>query len=56
MRKILKIAIQMDPLENLNLRGDTTFLLGLEAIKRGFDVYYYSVNDLIYKNNKVFLI
>ncbi len=54
MRKILKIAIQMDPLESLNLSGDTTFLLGLEAIKRGFDVYYYSVNDLIYKNNKVF--
>ena len=54
MKSGLKIAIQMDPLENLNLKGDTTFLLGIEAIKKGFDLYYYSVPDLIYNNDKVF--
>ena len=54
MKKTLKIAIQMDPLENLNLNGDTTFLLGLEAITRGFEIYYYSVDNLIYENDKVF--
>ena len=53
MKKILKIALQMDPLENLDLRGDTTFIIGLEAIKRGFEVYFYSPSDLIYKNNFV---
>ena len=54
MKKILKIALQMDPLENLDLRGDTTFIIGLEAIKRGFEVFFYSPSDLIYKNNLVY--
>ena len=54
MKKILKIALQMDPLENLDLRGDTTFIIGLEAIKRGFEVFFYSPGDLIYKNNFVY--
>ena len=39
MTKNLKIAIQMDPLEKLDLKGDTTFILGLEAVKRNFEVY-----------------
>ena len=52
--KKLKIAIQMDPLEKLNLKGDTTFILGLEAIKRGFEVFFYSPSNLIYKNNFVY--
>ena len=54
MRQKLKIALQMDPLERLDLKGDTTFILGLEAINRGFEVYFYSPNDLIYKNNVVY--
>ena len=54
MRQKLKIALQMDPLERLDLRGDTTFILGYEAIKRGFEVYFYSPTDLIYKNNNVY--
>ena len=41
----------MDPLEQLDLKGDTTFILGLEAIKRGFDYIFYSpVNLQKYKN------
>ncbi len=54
MKQKLKIALQMDPLEKLDLKGDTTFILGLEAIKRGFEVYFYSPNDLIYYNNIVY--
>ena len=49
MRQKLKIALQMDPLEKLDLKGDTTFILGHEALKRGFEVYYYSASDLTYK-------
>ena len=40
MNKKLKIGLQMDPLEKLDLKGDSTFILGLEAIKRGFELYY----------------
>ena len=54
MKKILKIALQMDPLENLDLKGDTTFIIGLEAINRGFEVFFYSPSDLIYINNLVY--
>ena len=54
MRQKLKIALQMDPLEKLDLKGDSTFILGLEAIKRGFELYFYSPSDLIYKNNMVY--
>ena len=54
MRQKLKIALQMDPLEKLNLKGDSTFILGFEAIKRGFELYFYSPSDLIYKNNTVY--
>ena len=53
MSRKIKIALQMDPLEKLDLKGDTTFILGLEAIKRGFELYFYSPTDLIYKNNNV---
>jgi len=54
MRQKLKIALQMDPLEKLDLKGDSTFILGFEAIKRGFELYFYSPSDLIYKNNNVY--
>ena len=42
MRQKLKIALQMDPLEKLDLKGDSTFILGYEAVKRGFELYFYS--------------
>ena len=54
MKQKLKVALQMDPLERLDLKGDSTFIIGLEAIKRGFEVYFYSPTDLIYKNNNVY--
>ena len=54
MKPKLKIALQMDPLEKLDLKGDTTFILGLEAIKRGFEVFFYRPSDLIYKKNSVY--
>ena len=54
MKQKLKIALQMDPLERLDLKGDSTFIIGIEAIKRGFELYFYSPTDLIFKNNNVY--
>ena len=31
----LKIAVQMDPVQRINVEGDSTFALLLEAQKRG---------------------
>ncbi len=38
----LKVAFQMDPIERIDIRGDSTFALLLEAQKRGHDVFYYT--------------
>ena len=43
----------MDPLENLDLKGDTTFALALEAQKRNHHISHFKPDDLILKSNKV---
>lgn len=42
----LKIAIQMDPIENVNVHGDTTFDLALEAFSRGAEIWIYQPDGL----------
>lgn len=51
MQKIL--AIQMDAVETLNPNTDTTILLAIEAIKRGFQVYYYLPSGLNFRNGEI---
>ena len=53
MSKRLKIAFLMDPLENLDLKGDTTFALAIEAQKRNHDINHFKPEDLNLKSNKV---
>ena len=38
----LKVAVQMDPIARINIRGDSTFALLLEAQKRGHALSYYT--------------
>ncbi len=42
----LSIAIQMDPVESLQIASDSTFALGLEAQRRGHNLWYYTPNRL----------
>jgi glutathione synthase len=49
----LKIAFLMDPLEKLDLKGDTTFALALEAQKRGHMIYHFTPNELVLRSNQV---
>jgi glutathione synthase len=42
----LKIACQMDPIERIDIRGDSTFALLLEAQRRGHDIFYYTPSQL----------
>ena len=37
----LNVAVQMDPIARINIRGDSTFALLLEAQKRGHGLSYY---------------
>jgi len=49
----LTVAIQMDPIESIDIDGDSTFVLGLEALKRGHTLYHYLPQDLTFKDGKV---
>ena len=42
----LRVAIQMDPVESIDIRGDTSFALGLEAQNRGHELHYYLPDSL----------
>ena len=42
----LKIAVQMDPIARINIRGDSTFAMLLEAQKRGHGISYYTPDKL----------
>ena len=55
MSRKLNIAFLMDPLETLDLRGDTTFALALEAQKREHRINFFKPEDLIFRNNDVFV-
>ena len=49
----LAVAIQMDPLETVNINGDSTFALALEAQRRGFGLYHYLPRNLSWKDGRV---
>ena len=49
----LAVAIQMDPLETINIDTDTTFALALEAQRRGHGLYHYLPRELTYRSGRV---
>ena len=44
----LRIAVQMDPLESINIAGDSSFALMLGAQARGHEVWHYDVASITY--------
>jgi glutathione synthase len=51
---LLNVAVQMDPIERINIRGDSTFALLLEAQARGHRLAYYTTDRLALRGNDVF--
>ncbi len=49
----LNIAVQMDPIERISIRGDSTFALLLEAQERGHAIAYYTPDRLALLGAKV---
>ncbi|MEO0619181.1 MAG: glutathione synthase [Pseudomonadota bacterium] len=49
----LSIAVQMDPINSIDIRGDSTFAILLEAQARGHDVFYYTPDGLYLRDGKV---
>lgn len=50
----MKIALQMDHISGLQIRGDTTFALALEAARRGYHLFHYTPDTLSQRGNEVF--
>jgi len=49
----LNVAVQMDPIERINIRGDSTFALLLEAQARAYPISYYTPDRLAMRDGKV---
>jgi glutathione synthase len=49
----LNVAVQMDPIARINIRGDSTFALLLEAQRRGYTISYYTPDKLSLRGNEV---
>jgi len=50
----LKVAVQMDPIEGINIEGDTTFLMMESAQARGHSLFVYLTGTLAMENGRVF--
>ncbi len=49
----LRVAIQMDPLESVNIDGDTTFALAEVAQARGMELFVYGPEDMSLEQGRV---
>jgi glutathione synthase len=50
----LAVAIQMDPVETIDIEADSTFVLGVEALARGYALFHYLPQDLSFKDGSVY--
>jgi glutathione synthase len=49
----LAVAVQMDPLERINIEGDSTFAIMLAAQARGHRLFHYLAEDLNYADGRL---
>jgi len=50
----LRVAVQMDPLENIKISGESTFALMLKAQQLGHKLYHYLAEDLTYSGGRLY--
>jgi glutathione synthase len=49
----LKVAVQMDPLESINIAGDSSFALMLSAQSRDHHLWHYDAKDLTWRDGRL---
>ena len=49
----MRVAIQMDPIEGIDISADSTFRLGEEAQSRGAELFYYTPDKLAWDEGRV---
>jgi glutathione synthase len=50
----LTVAIQMDPIDNIDINGDSSFALALEAQRRGHGLLHYLPCELSFRDRRVY--
>lgn len=50
----LTVAVQMDPIETINVGGDSTFALMLKAQELGHKLFHYLAEDLTYEDGRLY--
>ena len=50
----LRVAFQMDPIESINIAGDSTFALMLKAQNLGHKLFHYLPDDLTYQEGRLY--
>jgi glutathione synthase len=50
----LRVAVQMDPLEGINISGDSTFAIMLKAQELGHKLFHYVAEDLTYDGGRLY--
>jgi glutathione synthase len=50
----LRVAVQMDPIESIDIAGDSTLAIMLEAQARGHDLFYYQPKGLALNGKRLF--
>ena len=50
----LRVAVQMDPVQGINIENDTTFLMMWEAQARGHKLWFYTPDKLSMEDGRVF--
>jgi glutathione synthase len=56
MAKITNVAVQMDHVSSINIAGDSTFAMSLEAQARGYRLFHYTPNQLGMRDGRVFAV
>ena len=54
MAKIRTVAFQMDHISGVNISGDSTFAMALEAQARGFELFHYTPDRLTQRDGRIF--
>jgi glutathione synthase len=49
----VRVAVQMDPIETINIAGDSSFAIMLEAQARGLELWHYTPDDLHYRHGEI---
>jgi glutathione synthase len=49
----LRVAVQMDPLEKINIAGDSTFAIMLKAQELRHELFYYAAEDLSWAEGRL---